>query len=706
MSIFEKSRFEIWNALQHPYKHTLSDFSYVNPALPGVTNVEGALNWMLAVLYPNAKAPVATPGDLPLAGNSLNDYRVVTDDGDGKSAGYRWEQREGEATPSWHKIMDVDWSTESILEGFFDVSQDLYVLARGKEDLDASGTPIVGVFAGQTIHGGAAANQNLTLRANSGDGVGPHTGFVQVDDNFRPTQDAAWDLGTGSEQFKDLYLSGTASIGGMLVSVDSIQPQAGELLVTGDLTSTADVEGNTGTFLTQVEIGSALLLAPGSITDTSGAISFGTANLSTTGTLAAGDTTVSSDLVLAAGSITSVSGAISFGNENLSTTGTLNAGVTTVDGLFVGQLHLFDHKIKATTPNGDVRLEPNGTGSVEILGPMDTQDVFVTGDITVSLGNISVDSLLLDGNTISILSPNTNLVLSADGTGVVQVTKSVVPSVGNSLDLGESGTRFRDLFLNGGVSDGTNSISVVTLLALRDVTVGAAIGDSLFWDGSKFVASNPDTEIDHGELSGLLDDDHTQYALLSGRAGGQTLIGGTAAGNNLTLQSTSNVTRGAVKFADRLEPVTAASFSGSWSGTDIGAASFAFRDLHMRGEARGFRLENFTFATLPAGSAQNTGRVMFATDVQKAYIDVGGVVKVLGVSKFVVDTTWSGSETTKTVDVSSEITDARNAIWSLKDNANDFEQMFVSIRAISATQVRIDVTPALPAGSYRLIGIE
>lgn len=53
-------------------------------------------------------------------------------------------------------------------------------------------------------------------------------------------------------------------------------------------------------------------------------------------------------------------------------------------------------------------------------------------------------------------------------------------------------------------------------------------------------------QIDHGGLAGLTDDDHTQYARLAGRSGGQTLIGGTAASQTLTLQSTSNATRGKV----------------------------------------------------------------------------------------------------------------------------------------------------------------
>ena len=46
--------------------------------------------------------------------------------------------------------------------------------------------------------------------------------------------------------------------------------------------------------------------------------------------------------------------------------------------------------------------------------------------------------------------------------------------------------------------------------------------------------------IDHGTLAGLVpDDDHTHYALLAGRSGGQTLIGGTGAGDRLILKGNS-----------------------------------------------------------------------------------------------------------------------------------------------------------------------
>lgn len=60
-------------------------------------------------------------------------------------------------------------------------------------------------------------------------------------------------------------------------------------------------------------------------------------------------------------------------------------------------------------------------------------------------------------------------------------------------------------------------------------------------------------KIDHGAaLNGLADDDHSIYALLGGRASGQTIKGGTAAGEHLLLQSTSDATRGAVKLLDNV----------------------------------------------------------------------------------------------------------------------------------------------------------
>jgi hypothetical protein len=53
---------------------------------------------------------------------------------------------------------------------------------------------------------------------------------------------------------------------------------------------------------------------------------------------------------------------------------------------------------------------------------------------------------------------------------------------------------------------------------------------------------------DHGALTGLSDDDHTQYLLLAGRGHVQTANGGTASGDSLKISSTSNATKGTIGF--------------------------------------------------------------------------------------------------------------------------------------------------------------
>lgn len=57
-----------------------------------------------------------------------------------------------------------------------------------------------------------------------------------------------------------------------------------------------------------------------------------------------------------------------------------------------------------------------------------------------------------------------------------------------------------------------------------------------------------DADIDHGSTGGLTDDDHAQYALLVGRSGGQTIKGGTASGDDMTLMSTAHATKGNIFF--------------------------------------------------------------------------------------------------------------------------------------------------------------
>ena len=115
----------------------------------------------------------------------------------------------------------------------------------------------------------------------------------------------------------------------------------------------------------------------------------------------------------------------------------------------------------------------------------------------------------------------------------------------------------KDSFSEGGVDASpapieTTQASILTQMELIDdmrdalSSVAGGVFMRIGTDGVPLKVTI--TGIDHGGLSGLSDDDHAQYALLAGRGGGQTLIGGTVAGEDLTLQSTAHATKGSVFF--------------------------------------------------------------------------------------------------------------------------------------------------------------
>jgi hypothetical protein len=711
--IFQHSRFQIWNQNQHPFVHSLSDFGYSNDSLPGVTNMETALNYITAVLYPNSKAAVATPGDLPLLGNTINDYRIVQDDGDGKAAGYRWEQREGEATPSWHKIYDLDWGTDSILQAWQMRTQDLYVHRRGYDDIDESGVAITGLLAGQRVFGGYSPNTNLTLSANAGDGAGPQTGYVQVTDDFRPTTNGTLSLGLNTFRFLKGWFNegqfGTLNLQGGLITDSSgaISFDNENLSTTGSITS--------GT----------LVLSGGSITDTTGAISFGNENLTTTGIVTANSVsalgaasaffngTSIADFTFTNGNVSSLSTAVDFNALDLTTTGIFTGGRLNVDNVRID-----GNTVSITDVNGNLVLAANGTGLINLSNALTTSSsismtgstLTLTGTTLNGTGQFNFDNLRIDGNTLFSTNSNGVITLQPDGTGVTEVGSDLLPTTTDTFGLGNSSQLWTRLWISEAIGDATNEFLIDELLTLKSVTfrdsartIPAQAGDSLFFDGIEWLASVPDSEITHASLTGLTTDDagHTQFALLAGRAGGQSLIGGTATGENLNLESTSHITKGFIQTKDTLRPFSDSTYSGGWTGIDLGHSGFRFNDVYTAGEFKGFRIENF--GSLPAPSSQRVGRLAYLTTDGNVYVDTGTTLKQVGGTRFQTDTTWNGSDVLKDVTVSG--TDARVSIWQLKDNANDFDVVYCSIKATSATNVRITLGNPLPAGTYRLIGV-
>ena len=519
-----------------------------------------------------------------------------------------------------------------------------------------------------------------------------------------------------------------------------------------------------------------MTISGGQITDTSGEISFGDENLTTTGNISAALGTFSSRLTLAeittpanpaagfnslyfksddklyrlASDGTEALVGLNFtstndnrlvksdgtGGDAIQETGIIvddSNNISGVNSFSVGNLSLSGNTISSTDTNGSINITPDGTGKVVIptarITSLGNDNLFVprtdgtltstgisvsTGSEITGVASLTVDNLFLDGNTLSTSSGN--LTLSPTGSRV-DFAGDLSPDADDSRDIGRNGARFQDLYLSGNITDATNSFIISELLSLRSVvyrdfarTQAAQNGDSLFYDSVNgvWLASAPDSEISHPTLSNLTigDAGHTQFAMLAGRAGGQTIQGGTGVGENLVLESTSNATKGNILVSDTLRSDSDATFSGGWQGLDLGSDSFRFRNLYTRGELHGLRPANYTSGTLPASSANNVGHLVFATDVNKLYVDTGTGFIVAGVSKFNQDIAFDGIVTTKDVDVSSSIVDARTAIIQLLDNSNDFERIQATIKATSASNVRIETNIPLPAGSYRLIVLE
>jgi len=135
-------------------------------------------------------------------------------------------------------------------------------------------------------------------------------------------------------------------------------------------------------------------------------------------------------------------------------------------------------------------------------------------------------------------------------------------SVGGDEYYHLSQTQYDDLTDNGGIGDASSQHHHDSLYFRETEFINSSAGAG---DAGKPIVLDANGQldnsfidvgdIDHGQLNAasLLDDDHTQYALLAGRSGGQTLYGGTDAGDNLVLISTSNATAGQVDIMDELD---------------------------------------------------------------------------------------------------------------------------------------------------------
>ena len=125
-----------------------------------------------------------------------------------------------------------------------------------------------------------------------------------------------------------------------------------------------------------------------------------------------------------------------------------------IDVWNVDNLTMNGNTLSSTDTNGDITVDPNGTGNIVLQGPTNANgNVAVTGQLTINgalaqtgtssvTGILNVDNLRLDGNTISSTDTNGNILIAPNGTGetVVSSTTSIKIPVGTTAQRPSNST--------------------------------------------------------------------------------------------------------------------------------------------------------------------------------------------------------------------------------------------------------------------------
>jgi hypothetical protein len=168
------------------------------------------------------------------------------------------------------------------------------------------------------------------------------------------------------------------------------------------------------------------------------------------------------------------------GNTITSDSGTINfaaaAGEATVyhSRLQIDDLQLQGNIISTTVSNSSIEIDPNGTGTVNIIA-----NTNITGDLVVS-GNVNATGNVVIGGNIQIGDALTdNIVINAS------IRSDLVPETDNTYDLGSPTFRWRAIYVNDFY---TTALNVPTLdignLMFRDNEITTTTGLDLYIDGN------------------------------------------------------------------------------------------------------------------------------------------------------------------------------------------------------------------------------
>ena len=122
---------------------------------------------------------------------------------------------------------------------------------------------------------------------------------------------------------------------------------------------------------------------------------------------------------------------------NISTGDTLRTAMTKINNNFIDIYGLVGDPstglLTNSITNGDIKVQPNGTGIVEIdqlqINNAAITPLITNGDLTLTAngtGNIILDAVTISDNKISTNASNANLQLDASGTGAIEMIPTII----------------------------------------------------------------------------------------------------------------------------------------------------------------------------------------------------------------------------------------------------------------------------------------
>ena len=210
-----------------------------------------------------------------------------------------------------------------------------------------------------------------------------------------------------------------------------------------------------------------------------------------------------------------VTGTLTVGGT-LNTADIATTGTQTITGILnVDAIRIADNKIITNSTNANLELAASGTGVIDVQNAMTTIGQTVTGVLTVD-GSAAIDNLTINGNSITATSSNGGITLQPNGTGTVVINgvNVSVPGTANfgSISVGSdlwmmAGSKITPNDTNDDVvieSNGTGSV-VLDQVSITDNTITTHVSNAdlrLDTDGTGYLDILTDTQSTVGSAGG------------------------------------------------------------------------------------------------------------------------------------------------------------------------------------------------------------